>query len=224
MSLKSKDKRPINQPRRILILVIFAIVIIIGGYLGFRLFNDEVERQVSDAMSTQIIAITTHETSTPTHTATATLTSLDEVDVTPMCFFNWAYGDVPFEDVATLHTILKNAGYMTYSLEVSAYGEDQICQRGDEIVSSRFLMMDIIPSIILNVDTLDNPSELGAHIRNIITAFDNNETLPKISRVEIEFSDETDSRLWSAQYFEYSQALANGVTDEDLYEMGGNVD
>lgn len=148
--------------------------------------------------------------------------TISDDDVTSMCFWNWATNLVSSEHIDTLHATLGGAGYEGYRLIASAYGEDKICQRGDEIVSTEFYMMDITPNITLTVDseTLADSTALGAHIRQIFIAIQANGSLPKIARIEIIFSDLTESVRWSARYDEVTTAIADEITDDDLYAMG----
>lgn len=143
-------------------------------------------------------------------------------DVTPVCFFNWAYGDVPGNIVNAIRASLDNGGYDDVDFETSAYGEDRVCQKGDEIVSSTFGLMDITPTILFNVDSamLNQPSTLGAIIRDLILTINETPDLPKISKIEIEFLSADASRLWVASYRDITTALKDEISDDALYELG----
>jgi hypothetical protein len=212
MSNKPKRTRS-NNPHKNKIIGLIALGVIVVGFMMYR----EYQNQQARAIFAPIVEML-NATQTPTPSPTA----IDNPDATPVCFWNWATDDVSLEHVEALHKVLDSIGYTDYDLKTSAYGEDKICQRGDEIVSTEFYMMDITPTITLTVDsaTLTDSTELGAHIRQIILAIQADDTLPKIGRLDITFVDESESLRWSARYDEVTQAIDDEITDDDLYVMG----
>ena len=153
---------------------------------------------------------------------TVTLTPVPiDATATPMCFWNWAYNNVPDEQLEPLRQSLNSAGYADFELTASSYGEDYVCQSDGKTISSTFHLMDITPKVLLPVDSLSDTTALGAHIRQIITILETEETnLLKIGRIEITFSDGTDTIFWSAPTSDYTFALNNEITDDDLFVLG----
>jgi hypothetical protein len=162
------------------------------------------------------IALSESSDATPTHTP---ITSESNIEATPVCFWNWATNLAKSEHIDSLNEVLTSSGYEDYELTASAYGEDKICQVGDEIVSSNFYMMDISPTITLTVDSADTAT-LSTHIRQIITGFQASDTLPKINRVEIIFSGESDPVTWRGVYQDAVQAISDEISDDDLLALG----
>ena len=211
MSPKAKTDSDQQVGKNKMIGFVLLIVLVIGFLF---LYANQGGNQVATA---EVITLSA-STDTPTPSPIAS----DNTNATPMCFWNWATNDASPEHIDALKEALDSAGFTDYELLASAYGEDQICQRGDEIVSSTFHMMDISPTISLSVDneTLADSTALGAQVRQIVTALQAQETLPKINRVEINFTDETDSARWIASYSEVTQAIADNMNDDDLYALG----
>jgi len=212
MSPKRKNDSDSSQHKNKIVGFILLIVVLIGGIWFFAY------QRADQASSAEIITLA----SSPLDTVTPPSNASDNTDVTPVCFWNWATNNASSEHIEALHDALDNAGIEAYELIASAYGEDKICQRGDEIVSSSFYMMDITPTITLTVasETLADSTALGAQLRQIATALEASESLPKINRLEINFMDETDSIRWIASYNEVTQAIANDMSDDDLYALG----
>ena len=145
----------------------------------------------------------------------------------PVCPLMWAYEDVPKEHVDTLHTIISNAGYRDYELISSAHGENSVCQVDGEIVSSTFLLMDISFTVNLPVepDTLENPSEMGAMIRQIIESVQEQQgSLPTIYRIDIGFINDDENKLWSDTYSKYKSGIPADMTNEALFANGSPSD
>lgn len=199
---KQKNKNTSNRYPYVLIMLI--IVLVLGGLLVVLFRTQPTES--SDA----IVLLTDTPTNNPPNS-------------TPVCFWNWAYNDAPQQDVQTLNTIIESLGYTDYELTISAYGEDKICQVKGEVVSSDFYMMDISPTIQLRIDSesLSNSAELGTHIRQLtIAIIDADDSLSKINRITVEFTDGTDAVMWSAPFRDVEQAIADDVSGEVLFEIG----
>jgi len=139
------------------------------------------------------------------------------------CFWNWAYGDVLPRHMDILHTVLADTGYVNYELTASAYGEDYVCMDGAEIISSQFHLMDITPTIVLTVtqDVLNNPSDMGAHIRHVVNGILNaTDQLPKIKQINIQFTHNDTITNWSLPLSEIPNGIPLGMTDKGLFELG----
>ncbi len=158
----------------------------------------------------------------PNHTATPTLIPSVDVTASPRCFWNWANNDAKPEHIDALTESLDSAGLADYEVVASAYGEDKICQVDGETVSSKFYMMDISPTITLTVDseTLSDTATLTDRIRTILTALEANDALPNINRIEILFTDDSDTVRWLASYLQVTQAIADNISDAGLFALG----
>lgn len=210
--MSPKHKNDNNQQGRKNKIVAFALLVIVVVFLSLTIYQ-----RANQASSAEVITL-----ASPLQTDTPTPLALDQNNATPVCFWNWATNHVTPEQLEALQDALDNAGIADYQVIASAYGEDQICQRDGETVSSSFYLMDITPTITLTVDseTLADSTTLGAQVRQIVTALQASEALPKINRLEITFTDETDSIRWIATYNEATQAITNDASDDDLFALG----
>ena len=161
-------------------------------------------------------------TQTAIFTPTSTLTPTPSITPTDMashndfptrCPFAWASGDVPPNHIETVRTILEGLGYTDYDLTTVGQGESQ-CEQ--------FLLQAMIATIILPVsqETLNDPSAMGQHIRQIMDALDADDTLPHINTVTIDFISGENMKRWSLFLFDYSKAVANEVSDTHIYQLG----
>lgn len=161
-----------------------------------------------------------------TSTSTPSPPAPDELDndvtATPVCFFNWAREDAPEKDYLAIQTALDSAGYEMANVIIEAFGEDNICQVDGEVVSTKFLLMDITPMIIIEVDetTFDNPTVLGSMTHDVLVAIAETSDLPRISKIEFEFLNSESSILWTARYQDITVALTDEISDDALYELG----
>lgn len=196
------------------------IVVALGlGYLAYNHHLNMQSRAIVSGIAVQLNA---------TDTATPSSNTMADADITstPVCFFNWAYDDVPEGDVTAIRSALDSAGYEDAVLETSAYGEDNICQVGDEIVSTKFLLMDITPKVQWEVDadTLNNPTELGRIIRDITTTLLDIPDVPRIAYIEIDFVSGENNQFWRASNQDITITFTDELDDDALYGIGVNED
>lgn len=139
------------------------------------------------------------------------------------CYWNWAYGEVLPQHMDIMHTAIAGTGYAEYDLTASAYGEDYVCMKGNEILSNQFHLMDITPTITLPVTTnvLNNPTDMGAHIRHIVNAILSvTDQLPKVKQIEVQFTYNDTITRWTLPLSELPNGIPYGMTDNGLFELG----
>lgn len=199
---QSLKRKPLLIPRQLIRSGIM-ITIVFGSLLGCSLIDNFVNPELNPI-------------TTPTSVSSAEATS------SPMCFWNWATNNAKPEHIDALTESLDSAAVENYEVLASAYGEDKICMVDDEVVSSTFHMMDISPTITLRVDTLtlSDTITLSDSIRTIMIALESNDSLPNINRLEILFTDDTDTVRWLANYIQVKQAIDNDIRDDDLFAIG----
>ncbi|GEM_PF-1943320 len=217
-----KQKRTPQQQKRLQYSGILFVALALGLiYLAYNHQRDLQARAIVNMFS----GIGTEISVTDTPTSLSNVITDVDATLTPVCFFNWAYGDVPENDVTAIRLALDEAGYDDAMLNISAYGEDDVCQIGDEVVSTRFLLMDITPTIRLTVngDTLNNRTELGRIVRDLTSTIIDISDISRIGYIEIDFVSGEDNQFWRANLGDITTTLADEINDNALHGIGINA-
>lgn len=139
------------------------------------------------------------------------------------CYFAWAYNDGAPADYQKLEQVLKANEFAGYELSILAHGEDNNCvDENQNLVSSRFLTMDVSPTVILTVDkvTLAKEAQLAETVETLATLILDTEFSAYVYRMAIHFTDGTKTVRWEMATQDLKQALDKGDSATTLFRNG----